>query len=69
SGPKTARLWRAVFGHQSQEFTPVGRELLALMPILRIAVIIMVSQAAILTFGTMNSDRAAALPIRGRVRY
>ncbi|MEP0892783.1 hypothetical protein, partial [Leptolyngbya sp. FACHB-16] len=37
SGPKTARFWRAVFGHQSQEFTPVGRELLALMPILKIA--------------------------------
>ncbi|MEP0932548.1 hypothetical protein, partial [Leptolyngbya sp. FACHB-8] len=34
SGPKTARRRRAVFGPQSQEFTPVGRELLALKPIL-----------------------------------
>jgi len=35
--PKTARLWRAVFGLQSGEFTPDGRELSALKLILRIA--------------------------------
>jgi len=30
SSPKTARLWRAVFGLQSGEFAPEGRELSAL---------------------------------------
>jgi len=38
ASPKTARLWRAVFGLQSGEFAPVRRELSALKLILRIAV-------------------------------
>jgi len=38
SSPKTARLWRAVFGLQSGEFAHFGRELSALKLILRIAV-------------------------------
>jgi len=38
ASPKTARFWRAVFGLQSGEFAPEGRELSALKLILRIAV-------------------------------
>jgi len=37
ASPKTARLWRVVFGLQSGEFAPFGRELSALKLILRIA--------------------------------
>jgi len=37
ASPKTARLWWAVFGLQSGEFAPFGRELSALKLILRIA--------------------------------
>jgi len=40
ASPKTARLWRAVFGLQSGEFAPFGRELSALKLILRIAVML-----------------------------
>jgi len=37
SSPKTAHQQRAVFGLQSGEFAPIGRELSALKLILRIA--------------------------------